>query len=412
MALSPDNIIAVSNLLAQNAVDALISTEPILPTCYKGDAQTFENREFQSGETINIRVADQPMMPIQSNVIQLDPVINQVIPATVLQYNDGMRLSGIAQQYAIGGMSRVEEEIGRPRGKNMAVKAAQIAYEALGSSMNFFGTPGSSPKTATDWGVAKALMNNQLAMDGLYVAMSPDTMAEVAGSLAEKFNPTKESATAYMDGVVKEAVGLNFYESSNIPNHTNGSAVGTGAAGMIVSANVTSGANSFTVSGGTTTGKITKNSLIWFSGDHAVQPNTKKTLPTLRYFTVAEEVDLSGGAGTIKVTEPIYGPEDVKLQNIETLPTTSNYVGIVGTAGVTYEQAFVYRKKAISFLGLKLPDLFSLDASNANYEGVPIKVTAFADGTNYLNMMRWDMLVTSVVRQWRHCGRCFTRALS
>ncbi len=414
MALSTDNIIAISNLLAKKAVEALISTEPVLPTAYKGDAQTFENRDFQSGETIDVRRADQPMMPIQSNVIQIDPIINSTFPVTVLQYNDGMQISGVAQQYAIGGMDRVTEEIAKPRGRNLAVKASILCYEALGMSMNFVGTPGSPLKTAADFGLVQASLNDQLAMnDGLYCALSNQSMSEVAGDLAKAFNPTKDSATAYMDGMVQQAMNLSFFSTSNIPNHTNGDAAGNGTSGAAVGTNITTGAKTIAVTGGTSAGTYTKGSLIYFKNGFAVQPNTKKTLSTLRYFTVAEDVTLSGGAGTINVTEAIYGPENPKLQNISVLPTTavSQYIGLVGTASHTYEQAVWYKKKAFGFLGLRLPDLFALDASNASYEGVPIKVHAFADGTNYLNMMRWDGLFASYIREWRHCGRSFTRDL-
>jgi coat protein Gp5 len=409
-----DNVIAVSNLLAEMAVEALISNEPVLPTAYKGDAETFENREFQSGETIDIRVADQPMMPKQSNVIQIDPIINSTIPVTVLQYNDGMQLSAVMQQYAIGGKERLREEVGKPRGKNMAVEAAILCYNELGMAMNFFGTAGAALKTASDWSQGQAILNDQLAMDeGLYAAMSNQSMSETSGDLAKAFNPTTESSTAYMKGRVKEAANLNFYSTSNIPNQKNGSAVGSGTAGQALSADVVSGSTTVAVTGGTTSGTILKGQLIYFPGIYAVQPNTKKTLSTLRYFTVAANVTLSSGAGNITVTQPIYGPESPKLQNCSTLPVASptQYVAFVGTASHTYEQALVYKKKAYSFIGLKLPDLYALDNSNADYEGVPIKVVAFADGTNYLNMMRWDILCAAKIRQWRHCARAFTRDL-
>jgi hypothetical protein len=414
MALSSDNILAVSSLLAEKSVEALISTEPVLPTAYKGDAQTFENREFQSGETIDIRIADQPQLPVQSNVIQIDPIINQTFPATVLQYNDGMQISGIAQQYALGGMKRIEEEIAKPRGETLAVKASILCYEQLGMAMNIFGTAGAELKTAADWGQGQAILNDQLANNtGLYCGMSNQSMAATAGDLAKAFNPTKESSTAYMDGMVQQAMNLNFYSSSNIPNHTNGDAVGNGTSGMAVGVNVTSGATSFTVTGGTSAGTLTKGSAIWFKGGMAVQPHTKKTLSTLRYFTVSEDVTLSSGGGVVKVTQAIYGPEDPKLQNISVLPTTSanQYVGVFGTASHTYEQAVCYRKKAFGFMGLKLPKLFALDCSTANYEGIEVNVTAFADGTNYLNMMRWDMLAVAYIRRWQWCARAFTRDL-
>lgn len=409
------DIIEISTLCAEDGVDALVSTEPVIATADKGLSATYEQKTFQSGDTIEIRIEDQPMMPTQSNVIQLDPIQQQKISATVLQYNDGVSIGALQYDYYLGGKERLSDRIFKPRMKNMAVQAAILCYNELALAPNFFGTVGTAPKTASDWAVGQALLNDQLAMDeGLYAAMSNQTMAETAGDLATKFNPTSESATAYMKGKVKEAANLNFYATSNIPNHTNGSAAGTGAAGMIVGTSITSGATSVAVTGGTTAGTITAGSLIWFKGAFAVQPNTKKTLSTLRYFTVTSLTTLSGGAGTINFYPPIYGPEAPKLQNISVLPTsaaTTYYVGIVGAVSSIYEQALVYKKNAFAFIGLDLPDLVMQKVSSASVEGVGIKVSAGSDLTNYQNLMRWDILCTAKTRQWRHVSRAFTRLI-
>ena len=408
------NIDVVSQLIAEDGVDALISTEPVLAIADKGLSATYKDKTFQSGDTIHIRVEDQPKMPAQSNVMQVDPIVQGEIPVTVLQYNDGVPIAGIEQEYFLGGEERIRERISRPRMKNMAVQASILCYNELGTSMNFFGTPGTPLKTAEDWGFGQALLNDQLAMDdGLYAIMSNRSMAETSGDLAKAFNPTTESATAYMKGRVKMAANLNFFSSSNIPNHLNGSAVGTGAAGMKLAVNPATGATSFTVSGGTANGTLTKNTIIWFSAVRAVQPNTKKTLSTLRYFTVAADATLDGaGAGVITTTEPVYGPENAKLQNASILPTTAQFVGVVGAANTLYEQAFVCKKNAFAFIGLPLPDLYSLNNKRASYEGVDVHVTSFGDGTNYINMIRWDILCASKIRQWRHVARAYTRAIS
>lgn len=409
------DIIEISTLCAEDGVDALVSTEPVIAIMDKGLSATYEQKEFQSGDTIEIRIEDQPMMPTQSNVIQLDPIQQQKISATVLQYNDGVSIGGLQQEYYLGGKERVSERIFKPRMKNMAVQAAVLCYNELATAVNYFGTAGTAPKTAADWAVGQALLNDQLAMDeGLYAIMSNQTMAETAGDLAAKFNPTSDSATAYMKGRVKQAANLNFFSTSNIPNHTNGDAVGNGTSGMIVGTSITSGATSVAVTGGTSAGTITQNSLIWFKGAYAVQPNTKKTLSTLRYFTVTSSVTLSGGAGTINFYPPIYGPEAPKLQNISVLPTSAAstyYVGIVGTASHTYEQAIVVKKGASAFIGLSLPDLVMQKVSSSSIEGVEIKVSAGSDLTNYQNLMRWDILCTAKNRQWRHIARAFTRDL-
>ena len=409
------DITAISNLVAQAGVDALASTEPVLPIMDKGLSATYDNGTFESGSTINIRVEDQAQMPIQSNVIQIDPVNQGLIPVTVLQYNDGLQLGGVEQEYNLGGMARVRERLVKTRMETLAVQASILCYNELCTAPNFFGTAGTALKTAADWGVGQANINDQLALNtGLYAIMSNQSMSETAGDLAKAFNPSTESATAYMKGRVQETMNLNFFSTSNLPNHTNGSAVASGTSGMIVQTTVTTGASTVAVTGGTTSGTITKNSLMWFKGGFAVQPQTKKTLSTLRYVNVTADVTLSSGAGTIAFFPPLYGPENPKLQNISVLPTsaaTTYYVGIVGTASHTYEQAIVMKKNAAAFIGLELPDLFALKPSSASYDGVKIKVHAFGDGTNYLNMMRWDILCAAKIRQWRHVHRAYTRDL-
>lgn len=410
---TPTNIDVISDLVAEEGVDALISVEPIIAIMEKGLSATYDNGTYQSGSTIKIRIEDQPMMPTLGNVMQVDPVQQGEISATAFQYNDGILLGTLEELYNLGGKELVSKRILRPRMKNMAVQGAILAYNEICTFPNFFGTPGTAVKTSQDWGLGQAILNDQLANDeGLYAIMSNQSMNETAGSLAAAFNPTTESATAYMKGRVKEASNLNFFSTSNLPNHTNGDAVGNGTSGMIVGTSVTTGASSVAVSGGTSAGTISQDSLIWFKGRYAVQPNTKKTLSTLRYVNVTASVTLSGGAGTISFFPPLYGPENPKMQNISALPViTTDYIGIVGTASHTYEQAVVMKKNASSFTGLKLPELTMQKNSSASIEGVKIMVASGSDIINRQNITRWDILCAVKNLQWRHGARAFTRDL-
>lgn len=411
-----DQIAAISQIMCKKGVKALISTEPIIALMDKSYNAEYEQRTYQTGDTINIRIEDQPMTPAQSNVIQIDPVIQTQFSSTVLQYNDGYELSGLFELYSLGGEKLVAERVGEPRMKNMAVTSAVNCYTTIAMAMNFVGTAGTPLVNATDFGKARAILMNQLAQDDLFCAMSPDDMALVAGDLATKFNPTSDSSLAYLKGMVKEAVGFGFYETTNIPIHINGDAVGTGTANMAIGTPVTTGSNTVAVTGGTSAGWITKGSLIYFATQstapnvNAVQPNTKTPLSTLRYFTVAQDVQLSGGAGTITLTQAIYGPENNKLQNSTVLPTTQ-FVGIVGTASHGYRQMLFMKKKASAFFGLRLPDLIMQKVTSMTWEGVEIKVSAGSDLTNYQNIMRWDILITSVILQWRWVARAFTADL-
>jgi hypothetical protein len=419
------DVLTISTIVAETGVDALISVDPIIPIMDKSVAKDYEQKTYQTGDTVYIRLEDQPALPRQSADIALDPITQDQIAVQVLQWNTAFQLSSLERDYYLGGESRVRNKVVKPRAETMATQAALICYNEICSCPGYFtpasgGIPGiTALKTATDWSYGQAALNDQLANNtGLYAIMSNITMAETSGDLAKAFNPSNESATAFMKGRVKEAMNLNFFQTANLPIHLNGSQAGStnGSSGLKVSTNVTSGATTVAVSGGTGTNTITANSLIWFwngttGGLSEIQPHTKNPLARIRTFNVVSDLALSGGAGTLTVYPPIYGPENKKLQNISALPTTANYVGIVGNASTAYEQAVVMKKGASSFIGLSLPDLAAQDVVTRDYEGVEVKVTSGSDIRGYQNITRMDMLVAAKNRQWRHMYRAFTRAL-
>lgn len=419
-----NDVLAISTIVADVGVDALISTDPILSIMDKSVAKDYEQKTYATGDTVYIRIEDQPQLPRQSADISLDPITQDQIAVQVLQWNTAFQLSALEKDYYLRGEKGVRKIV-KDRAETMATQAALISYAEICSCPGYF-TPASSGipgitalKTATDWAYGQAALNDQLANNsGLYAIMSNITMAETSGDLAKAFNPSTESATAFMKGRVKEAMNLNFFQTANLPTHTNGSQAGStnGSSGLKVSTNVTTGATTVALSGGTGSNTITANSLIWFwngttSGLTEVQPHTKNALARIRTFNVVSDLTLSSGSGTVTVYPPIYGPENKKLQNISALPTTANYVGIVGNASVTYEQAVVMKKGASSFIGLSLPDLQAQEVVTRDYEGVEVKVTSGSDLRGYQNITRMDMLVAAKNRQYRHMYRAFTRAL-
>jgi hypothetical protein len=404
--------IVYTDLVCEDGVDALMGEDPVLAIMSKSESKEFEQKTYQTGDTVKIRIEDQPLLPVQSSVASMDPVVQTEISLQVLIWNTTFQLGSLEEQYYIGGKDRVREKLTVPRMKTMAVQAALTAYEELFMCPGFFGTAGAALKTSTDWNYGRAALKNQLAgTSGLYAIMSENNMAETAGDLAQKFNPSTDSATAYLEGDVKSAGGLNFFSSSNLPVHTNGSGVASGTSGMAVGVNVTTGATSVTVTGGTATGTFLVGDVIFFSGCYEVQPQTKVTIPRLRTFTVTEDVTLSGGGGVIKVFPAIVGPENPKLQTISALPTTANYVGRKGTASHTYEQCLIMKKNSSSLVSLALPDLVMAKNSVGDYQGIKVYSSMSSDITNRQNIVRADMLIGAKNTQWRHQYRAFTADL-
>lgn len=410
--MADTNIAVISSLVsAECFVDALVSVDPVITFGDKTPTGDFYNRSYDTGVTVNIKVEDQPQLPAQATAMQISPVNQQEIALTCLPYNDGIPLPDIEYEYFLGGEKRLEK-LFHSRMQSIAIQPAIQSYDVLGAAMNFVGTPGSDLKTTADWGAARAILADQLAMDGYVAAVSPRLMGNVAGDIATLFNPQSVSSAAQEDGRIKRVAGFKMYESTILPVHTNGSAVGNGTSGMAVATNVTTGATTVAVSGGTSAGVISANSGIWFSGCLAVQPHTKKTLATKRYFNTVGSVTLSGGAGTLTVSEPIYGPENLKLQNISALPTTSSFVGIFGAASTTYEQTFFFKEDSFAVVGLKRPEIFALKNTFKDFEGINIRTCSFGDGFNSASYTRWDILSGACKKQWRHMGRAFTAVIS
>ena len=423
--MSTPNILTVSDIASAKMVEALIAdTDSILKQTDKSYSSDFEQQEFSpSGGTIQIPVADQPVLPTMSVAAVIDPIAMRQVPLTYNNYNTTLEIGAINETFDAG--KAVMTQTNKDRMKAMASRMAKIAYEQANTVGGFISSiaAGTAIQTSTDVGKFRSALAQQYATDGLYMAASPEDVNLLAGSVAAAFNPQAVSEKAYLEGVVAKVAQVNVYESTLIPYHTNGSAVATGLAGMVLAANVTSGATSITVSGGTANGTITKGTIFYFAGNgvttgaNQVNPLTRDNLGSKMGFCVAADTTLDGaGAGTITFTQAIYGPEAPKYQNVTRLPTTSDatkYIGFYGAASTTYRQAYFFRKQsALAMVGLKRAKLIMNENGEANWEGLPIQTAASGDTNSLVNIRRIDFLGGACVKQYRHVIRVFTAALS
>lgn len=421
--MSNPNILTVSDIAAKKMVEALIADpDALLKNADKSYGATFEQQEFSpSGGSIQIPVADQPQMAAQQIAARVDPIAMRQVPLSYANYNTTLEIGAINETFDAG--KAVMSEINKDRMKAMAATMAQVGYDALYTTGGFVSSiaAGTAIQTSTDVGKFRSALANQYGMDGLYMAAAPEDVNLLAGSVAAAFNPNAVSSEAYKEGVVGRVASVNIYESTLIPFHTNGSAAGDGVSGMVLAADVTSGATSITVSGGTSSGTITAGTIFYFAGNgitagaNEVNPLTRANLGSKMGFCVAEDVTLSGGAGTITFTQAIYGPEAPKYQNVNRLPTASptQYIGIYGAASTTYRQAFFYRKQsALAMVGLKRAKLIMNENGEANWEGLPIQTAASGDTNSLVNIRRIDWLGGAAVKQYRHVRRVYTAALS
>lgn len=421
--MSTPNITIVSDIASAKMVEALIAdTDSLLKNCDKSYSDDFEQKEFSpSGGSIQIPVADQPQLAAQQIAFRNDPLAMRQVPLTYNNYTTGLEIGAINETFDAG--KAVMTQTNKDRMKSLASTMSIIGYTQLNTIGSFVSSiaAGTNIATSTDVGKFRSALANQYAMDGLKMAATPEDVNLLAGSVATAFNPTAVSSEAYKEGVVGRVASIDVYESTLIPYHTNGNAVGTGTGGMALAVNVTSGATSITVSGGTANGLISANSIFYFPGNgvtlgaNEVNPLTRANLGSKMGFCVAADTLLDGsGNGVIPFTQAIYGPEAVKYQNVTRLPTTSGqFIAIYGLASTTYRQAFFFRKKsALAMVGLKRQELIMNQNGMANWEGLPIQTAAIGDANNLVNIFRIDFLGGACIKQYRHVRRAFTAAIS
>ncbi len=423
--MSTPNITVVSQIASKKMVEALIAdTDSLLKNTDKDYSADFEQKTFSpSGGSITIPVADQPQLAAQQVNFRNDPLAMREVPLSYANYTTGLEIGAINETFDAG--KAVMSQTNKDRMKSLASTMAIIGYNQLDAQGGFVSsiTAGTNITNSTDMGKFRSSLANMYAMDGLKVAMTPEDVNLLAGGVAAAFNPTAVSSKAYEEGIVGRVSSIDVYESTLIPLHTNGTAVatGTGGSGMALAVNVTSGATSITVSGGTANGTITKNSIIFFPGNgvtvgaNQVNPLLRSNLGTKMGFAVAADVLLDGaGAGVITLTQAIYGPEAVKYQNVTRLPTTTTQsVNIYGAASTTYRQAYFFRKQsALAMVGLKRAELIMNENGMADWDGLPIQTAAMGDTNNLVNMFRIDFLGGAAVKQYRHVIRAFTAVVS
>lgn len=416
--MSNVNITVVSDIASAKMVEALMADRDlVLRNVDKSYTSDFEQRTFSpSGGSIRIPVADQPQMAKKQVALNNDPLAMREVPLSYDNYNESLEIGAINETFDAG--KAVMTTTNKDRIRSLVSTMAAINYEQLNTVGGFVTAAGTALQTATDVGRFRAALANQYGGDGVFMAAAPEDMNLLAGSVSTAFNPTEVSSDAYLRGIVNRVANVSVYESTLIPTHTNGDAAGTGAAGMALAANVTSGATSIAVSGGTPNGWLTKGTILFFPGNgvtigaNEVNPMTRANLGNAFGVCVAESVQLDGaGAGVITITQALYGPEAPKYQNVSRLPTSSptQYVQLYGAPSTTYRQAYFYRKEsALAMVGLNRQELIMAQNGKASWDGIPLQTTGSHDANNLINIFRIDFLGGSCVKQYRHVRRHFT----
>lgn len=236
---------------------------------------------------------------------------------------------------------------------------------------------------------ARQRLNQQLAPQSpRTLVLNPQAEATLVGGLSTLFNSQSQVAKQYESGSMGKAAGFDFYSSSLMPVHTNGTASvsagltnGVAQTGSVISLD-TLGANA----------TITAGTVFTIAGVFAVHPETKTSLGYLQQFVVTADVTATaGGAAAAVPISPAIVPTG-PFQNVTNAAADNQAITIFGAASGAYDLSFAMHEDAFAFATADLDLPPNVEASRQQMDGLSLRALKVYDAVNDQSVIRIDSL--------------------
>lgn len=280
----------------------------------------------------------------------------------------------------------------------MAVLASYIDNDALQGLTkqvwNLVGTPGTTPNTMLTFGEARAKLNQNLApkvMKERMIQLESIAMATMSNANKTLFSPESMIGKQYLEGMISQHSGFNWYENERIYVHTNGDDV-AGAVDEPSGTNLVEGTSTIHMDALGTT--VTVGSVFTIADVKAVHPETKVAYQHDQQFVVTAVGSIAGNEGDITFAPAIYTSSSYGKQNVDHMPSDGDVVTFIGSANGVYEQHLAYHKNFATFgtADLPLPKGAVEMCKRINYDGIAMRMIQDYDGKNDDFFCRLDVL--------------------
>ena len=360
MAVQNNNLLT-DDVIAKESLRLLKNNLVMAKNVYRQYEKTFG----KVGDTIRLELPYR-VKAAQGRTLQKKPMVDQTIAFKIDQQthvgleftvkDKTLDIKNFSDRYLKSAMSQIANTIDR-----------HILLQ-LKKAFHSSGTPGVRPGKYIDFANSGAKQTTYgVPLDDMRKAvLDPFTCAELSDEVTKLF---KESMVekAYKAGYKGRVAGYETFESQNVPKHTVGAYGGT----PLVAGAITNG-DTVTTDGWTAsvTGLLLAGDVITFAGVFGVNPQSYETTGLLQEFVVVEDVDsTAGGLATIKVfpemndgtaTTVNASGDTISLeayQNITALPADNAVISVMGAAGTTYEQNYLFHRDAVALamIDLELP---------------------------------------------------------
>lgn len=255
----------------------------------------------------------------------------------------------------------------------MAVLAANIEADALTMALDVYQAVNNVGSAIT---LNKALTARKVLVDALApgsercLLLNTQDNLDLVDGLKGLFQDSTEIAKQYREGMVGRTAGFgSIYENTLLASQTTGTAPSVTL--YTINGTTLTGATGIVVQTGTAT--FVKGDVITIAATNRCHPETKADTGVLQQFVVT--ANYAGGAGTVSISPPIYGPTSLGLQNVVALPLTTAAIVKVGGASAVYKPSLAFHKDAFTFATADLIMPNGVDfAAREVYDGISMRI--------------------------------------
>ena len=387
------NTLLTDSVITRKAVRLFINSNLFIQNVNRQYDSRFAVDGAKIGDTLRIRlpndytVANGPAASVQDTTEQQTTL--------TVQYQRHVDVAFTSEQRALK-LDDFGERVALPMMNNLAGDVAlQVMSDSEGKICNFVFNTNSggtliTPSADTVLNARAVLAENSApTAPGRKLIVDPRTNARVTSSLSGLFNPASAIGEQYRSGMMKNALGFDWYEDQTVLKHTNG----TFSAGTVSGGDQTGN----TLTTNAITGTLLIGDIITIDAVIAVNRVTKQSTGQLRQFVIT--ANANNGATSLSIYPAIVpgvNGDAVQYQTVVSSPLDSAVITLVGGASLTYIRNFSYAPDAVT---MATADLFLpkgvIDAGRSVYDGVSMRmVTQYAIGTDQA-ISRMDVLFGS-----------------
>lgn len=389
------NTILTPTMVTRRALAILHQKMVFLKTINKQYDDRFAQRGGKIGDTLKIRLPNQYtirtglVMSDQDTVEQSQDLVVSTVKGVDVNFDSvelTLKMDDFAQRVLEPAMARLAAEV-----------ELDILENVYKDVYNHVSTANADPNTFLQVLTANAKLSQGLAPDttNRHLLIDPIVMASFVDAFKALFHKGSEVSSAFSDAYYGRAGGLNWWETTAIPRHTNGDRDDTTPV-VNTDTGITSGSASIAITALDATATIKKGDVFTIAGVYAVQLEGKRQYDHLQQFVVTADATAVAGAATVTVS-PV--PQETGArQNIAVVGAGAGKAvvfvaaGGSGAASGVFKQNLAYHRDAFTFVtaDLELPQME--EASRQVYDGISLRYVRDFDIVNSKHPARFDVL--------------------